>query len=232
MRYIILLLFTLGFNHIYSQIYTGQVSVDILHQTLIKGKKLRIEAKALYDGKENKSIYHYLNPQEFYKSISSKGEIVIYIPKNNEVSYSQNSHYTNNNELLYFFVNNKTNDLGLEHEGFTMTGSRKEKQNLIYTWTAPENLKPLKEVDIVFKDGLPIFAEYRNAKDEVLKKIYYYTYYYGNYFNLPMKITEISYSSPTDSIIKRITYSNLKTGQDVNPAQFNFEIPDDAKKIK
>lgn len=78
---------------------------------------------------------------------------------------------------------------------------------------------------------VPIYSEYRDIKDKVIKKTYYYEYYLGSFFSLPQKITEISYTSENDSVIKRTSISNIKLGSAVDERKFKFDIPADATYI-
>ncbi|GAF05898.1 hypothetical protein [Saccharicrinis fermentans] len=213
------------------QNYNNQISVDVKYQALKKGKLFTIENTTFYDGRKEDVICYYHTPTEFYKSINAKGEITIYMPRENTVSFTHNSHYSSKNELIYYFVSNKTEDLGLRNEGFTIKDSKYEGNNLIVTWESPVTITTVKEVDIVYENMVPIYSEYRDIKDKVIKKTYYYEYYLGSFFSLPQKITEISYTSENDSVIKRTSISNIKLGSAVDERKFKFDIPADATYI-
>ncbi|WP_111445383.1 LolA family protein [Breznakibacter xylanolyticus] len=214
-----------------AQLLNSAVSADVTHQILQKGKVMTVKSQTLYDGKSDKIVCHYFNPKEFYKTVNNKGEMRIYFPKDNTVSYTQNNHYSSNNELMYYFVNNKVDDLGLKSEGFKVKSTNYKDDHLVVTWEAPVHLMPVKEVDVVFENYLPIYSEYRGVDGKVLKKIYYYQYFSCPEFNFPQKITEVSFDASPDSILKRTTYSNIKIGNQVDRTLFNFEIPANAKKV-
>jgi outer membrane lipoprotein-sorting protein len=211
--------------------YTGKVIVNSQHQIYKKGQTFTILSQLLYNGDTRNITCHYTSPSEFYKSTNSMGEIVVYLPQKNEVSYTQNSQFSSNNELLYYFINNKTQDLGLVEEGFIQSETKKEDQYLISEWIAPAGLKSLHKVKMVFENFVPIYAEYQGLNGKPLKKIYYYQYYINSWFTLPQKITEITYTSDNDSIVKRTTYSHIQTGYDLEDSMFNFKIPDNAIKV-
>ena len=103
---------------------------------------------------------------------------------------------------------------------------------MIVTWESPINITTVKEVDIVYENMVPIYCEYRDIKNEVIRKTYYYEYYHGSFFNLPQKITEISYTSSNDSIIKRTSISNIKLGSEIDERLFKFDIPADATHLE
>ena len=213
------------------QAYNNLVSLDIKHQALKNKKLFTVNSQTLYNGKSEEVTSHYISPTEFFKTINNKGEVTLYLPKENTVSFSHNNHYSSKNELIYYFVSNKTEDMGLKNDGFTVISSRNEKQNFIVTWKAPVNLNVVSEVDIVYENMVPIYSEYRELTGEIIKKIYYYDYYFGSAFNIPQKITEISFVPNNDSIIKRTTVSNIKYGNNVDLKSFEFNIPSDATKL-
>lgn len=213
------------------QSYDEKISVKALHQLYQKGSLMNITAELMYDGQTQKVISHYISPEEFFKSINQKGEITIYRPDENTVTFTQNNHYSSSNELLYYFVNNKTENLGLKNEGFTRVNTKRDGQHLITTWQAPPGMNKVSTVELVSKNFRPIFARYIDYSGKTLKKIYYYDYYSGPQFSLPKKITEITYKALGDSTVRRTTYSDIKTGKQVKAEKFDFNIPDNAQKI-
>ncbi|WP_044117782.1 LolA-like protein [Alkaliflexus imshenetskii] len=214
-----------------SQAYKGKVSVKARHQVYQKGQLFTVESTSLYDGSTGNITCHYIAPVEFYKTINTKGETMIYMPRENQVSFTQNSQYGSDSELLYYFVNNFTQDLGLEKEGFIRSGSRRDNKYHVTVWQAPPGLKPVHTVELVFENFLPVYAAYLGMNGRPLKKIYYYEYHHDNNFSLPKKITEVSYSAPNDSVVRRTTFSDIRTGFNIEDSRFNFEIPQNAVKV-
>ena len=76
---------------------------------------------------------------------------------------------------------------------------------------------------------IPIYSSYHDNNNKVIRKIYYSNYYKSESFILPKKITEITFTSKTDSTIKRTIYSDIKEDDKVNTHYLNYEIPEDAK---
>ncbi|MCA1745567.1 MAG: outer membrane lipoprotein-sorting protein [Bacteroidales bacterium] len=218
-------------HYINGQSYKGKVSVNATHQVHKNGQLFTVQSTTLYDGSTGAITCHYTSPSEFYKTINTKGETTIYVPEKNEVSFTQNSQYGSDSELLYYFVNNFTQHLGLESEGFIRNGARTEGNYYITTWQAPAGLKPVHTVELVFENFLPVYAEYQGLSGKPLKKIYYYEYHHANHFSLPRKITEIAYTSERDSTVRRTTFSDIQTGMTIEDSRFNFQIPDDAVKL-
>jgi outer membrane lipoprotein-sorting protein len=231
-KFIILFLVTLPISQkSLAQGFNGKVSVNALYQIYKKGSLFTAESASLYKGQIGEIITHYFTPKDFYKKINSKGEITIYTPEDNTVTFMQNSQYSSSTELLYFFVNNLTQDMGLKNEGFTQTGTRREDNYLITTWQSPPGMRLVSSVELVSENFLPIFAQYIDSKGKVLKKIYYYNYYNGPRFFLPQKITEITYVAEGDSTVRRTTFSDIKTGFNADENLFDFKIPEDATKV-
>ncbi|WP_198416704.1 LolA-like protein [Marinilabilia rubra] len=214
-----------------AQGFNGKVSVNAVYQIYKNGSLFTAESASLYKGQTGDIITHYFSPKDFYKKINSKGEITIYTPEDNTVTFMQNSQYSSSTELLYFFVNNLTQDMGLKNEGFNQIGTRREDNYLITTWQSPPGMRVVSSVELVSENFLPIFAQYFDNKGKVLKKIYYYNYFNGPQFFLPKKITEINYMSKGDSTVRRTTFSDIKTGFNADEKLFDFKIPEDAKKV-
>jgi hypothetical protein len=208
------------------------ISVHKKSQVLKDGIKQTIEADCYYSATKGVFVSHYYEPKEFIKKTNRKGEMQIYFPEDNKVSIRQDFYFSSENELLHYFVNNLIEDLGLRKEGFELTNTQYEEKYLVTTWSAPPDIKAVRKVEIVFENMRPIYSAYFNNSNEIIRKIYYSQYFTGINFVLPKKITEISYNSPTDSIIRRTIFSDIKQNNQVNTYYLNYEIPDDAKIIK
>lgn len=207
---------------------TQKISVHMKSQALNNGTKVEQEANCYFEKNSGKFVMHYLPPNEFVKISNRKGELKMYFPETNKVSIKQNYYFSSENEFLYYFVNNLTEDLGLKREGFHLTSTSFEDGYTINTWKGPEALKSIDRIEMVFEDIRPIYVEYIGTEGEAVKKIYYSEYYQGADFILPMNVTEITYPENQDSVIRRAIFSDLKTNDDVGNTFLNFSIPGDA----
>lgn len=161
------------------------------------------------------------------------GELKLYFPETNTVRLEQNELLSTTNDLLYYFVNNKLTDMGLDKEGFTLSRTSREGEYTRTFWESQAGTKGIiNHITIVYKDMLPIYAEYLDAGNQVKKKIYYSKYSDYKFFTLPMRITEISFISPSDSMISLSVFKEIKTEGFPENHYFNFKIPDDAKLIR
>ncbi|WP_139035370.1 hypothetical protein [Anaerophaga thermohalophila] len=219
------------FPEVTSQNYQGKVSIEALHQVYHEGNLFNAKSAILYDGESSEIIFHYFQPEEFYKKINSLGEITIYNPGKNTVTFTQNSQYSSSNELIYYFVNNQIQDMGLRKEGFTPVNTERDGKYVVATWQAPPGMRAISTVELVFDNFLPVFAEYVDNNGKSLKKIYYYDYIHLENFSFPKKITEVAYTARQDSTVKRTTFSDICSGKDIQMDIFNFKIPSDAEKI-
>ncbi len=191
-------------------------------------KKIINEVDLFFDNNKQTITKYYHSSPEFIMVINSLGEIKTYYPASNEVAYKQVTELSSKRNLIYYFANNMTDHLGLADEGFTLSSNTYENQFYVTFWKAPNILKGIETVKMVFENGLPVYSEYQANKKKILKKIYYLNYKDFNWFRLPQKIIEISYLSSGDSIINRTLFSNIKISTSDDDKYFNFKIPENA----
>lgn len=200
------------------------------HSEILENKKKISNIVDLYFDKSKLTITkRYHSSPEFISIVNSLGEIKNYYPGSNQVDYQQVSEMSSKRNLIYYFANNLTDNLGLAEDGFQLSSTSYDNQYYIANWKAPSILKGIESVKLVFENGLPVYAEYNANKKKVLKKIYYTNYKDFVQFRLPLKIIEISYLPAGDSIINRTLFSDVKISSTATDHYFNFKIPEDAK---
>lgn len=200
-------------------------------EVLENQKKMTNEVDLFFDKNKQILTKYYHSSPEFIMTANSLGEIKTYYPAKNEVVYKQISELSSKRNLIYYFANNITDDLGLAEEGFNLSSNTYENQFYVTFWKAPTFLKGIEMVKMVFNNGLPIYSEYQANKKKIVKKIYYTNYTDFTQFRLPLKIIEISYMPSGDSIINRTIFSNVKVSSSADDKYFNFKIPDNAKPL-
>lgn len=193
------------------------------------GKKITNEVDLFFDNNKLILTKYYHAQKDFIMISNSLGEIKTYYPTTNEVSYNQVKELSSKRNLIYYFANNLTDNMGLSEEGFTLMKSTFENQYDVTIWNAPLTLKGIGTVKIVFGNRLPVYSEYQSNKNKVLKKIFYTNYKDFSSFRLPQKIIEISYLPTGDSIVTRTVFSNVKVSPTADNEYFNFKIPEYAK---
>jgi hypothetical protein len=194
-------------------------------------KKLTSDVDLYLDNAKKVLTKHYHSSPEYIMVINSLGEIKTYYPKSKEVDYRQFSELASERNLIYYFVNNLTDHLGLADEGFTLISNSFEGQYYITHWKSPSILKGIESVKMVFENGVPVYSEYKATNSKILRKIYYLNYQDFIQFRLPDKIVEINYLPTGDSIISRTAFSDVEIVSEPDSPYFNFKIPDDAKSI-
>lgn len=225
------LLFILLFEiqgSVLSQVNQNFISIHLKNETFQNGRLFTLESDYFFDTETGNLVVTNKLPKNHIKISNRLGEVKVYYPDENKVNIKQSEYFSSENELVYYFLSNKTSDLGLAREGFTVTDTRMEGSFQVVTWDAPVSMNSLSKVELVFEDGQPVFAGYYNRKGALARKIYYYNYEFFSNFILPMKVTQITYTPEGDSIIQRNTWSSLHSSPVPQSGFFNFKIPEDA----
>lgn len=209
------------------------ISVSRESKALVKGKVVTELSECYYSSSNLKMVVHSTTPDEYIKTETSKGELSIYFPGNNKLLLQQNSYLSSTKEELYIYVNNMYDDLGLRNEGFSMIETRYEEDYMIIDWAPPSSHKGMiMKIEIVYENLMPVYSATYNVNGDVYKKTYYSDYITKNNIVIPERITDITYTSKTDSIVRRVLYSNIKINDEVDKTFLNFKVPDDAILIK
>jgi hypothetical protein len=185
-----------------------------------------------YFAASGKMVAIYDRPENLVIINDEKGRVVLYDSKNNTVVQANNPYYSSRTNELYYFINNKKYDLGLSEIGFKMQSSEIEDGLIVTEWIPPmDGMKYFSFIKMVHKDDNPIYLEYRNHDNEIIKKVYYYNYQQVNYLEIPTAVTTIDFISPEDSTVSKTTYSNFLFDDQQNEEKLNYKIPTDAKTI-
>ncbi|MEQ8927019.1 MAG: hypothetical protein RLO81_14465 [Fulvivirga sp.] len=208
------------------------VSLEMETETAKGGYVSNVLAKIVY-GNDGSMVSFYKSPKEYIVFNNAKGEIKIYDPQKNTVLQQQNYFYSTETSQFYFFLNNKKSDLGLNQMGFTQSNVKFEEGLMITEWLPPTQMATqVSKVELVHENGDPIYIAYFDNENNVSTKSFYYNYVdLAPRLNFPSSITQINYTTPTDSTITRTTYSNIKLDRPENLESLNFKIPNDAKNI-
>jgi hypothetical protein len=207
------------------------ISLKQQTEVLENRNKMTTEVDLFLDNNRKILTKYYHSSPDFIMVSNALGEIKTYYPKNNEVAYRQLSELSSKRNLIYYFANNLTDNLGLAEEGFTLESNTFEDNYYVTIWKSPSILTGIATVKMVFENSTPIYSEYKASEEKILKKTYYTNYKNFERFRLPMKILEISYKSDKDSIMSRTEFSNVKISSSADNSYFDFKIPEDAKPI-
>lgn len=199
---------------------------------LSNGQKMSSKATIYINLSNYKIITHYTEPMEYYSFINNKGEVELYYPKKNEVLKMNDAILATQNALIYYFLDNKTEDLGMQSLNFSLSNTYLDGNAIVTEWTPPESMadKVLK-VELAHENQVPVFMGYYNAENKLYHKTYFSDYQTYSEFQMPHTIIEINMVSDSDSIVTRTLYKVIKIGSEVETNLFNYKIPENAKLI-
>ena len=206
----------------------NRVSADAEIVRVNKGLAITVR-KEIFFNANGRMVVRYLHPEEYYMVTNTFGEARIYRPKANEVMVINDSFLSSESELIYYFLTNKIEDLGLRDLGFSLSSTRSEGNKIVRTFTPSDNNSNFSKIEMVHENHLPVYCAYFDTKSRIVQKIYYSDYQMLSFTVFPKRITEITYIAANDSIVSRKLYSNIKVGRDAISQYFDFSIPSDAK---
>ncbi|MFO7873222.1 MAG: hypothetical protein R6U62_01930 [Bacteroidales bacterium] len=208
---------------------SDRIMLHMESQSLQRGKTATLEASMFYQSVEGKLITKFLDPVNEVMITNREGELTIYNEEDNTVYRTRSLEYSSENNLMYFFLNDRLQDLGLRQIGFTQTGTSLEDGLMITQWSPPASMSHLfSRVELVHDDYMPIYAGYYDADHELVKKIYYSDYEIYPDVTLPMTITEFNYLPGGDSIVNRVRFYDVRMGSEADSPWFDFDVPEDA----
>ncbi len=216
----------------YSFSGADRVMLRMESHSLQGGKAAGISAELFYHALDGKLITKIEAPVNQVMITNRLGELTIYDPEKNSVYRTQSFEYSSENNLIYFFLNGKIQDMGLSDMGFTRQKTDFEEGLLITQWMPPPQLNHLfSYIEIVHDDYMPIYTGYHDAAGKLVKKVYYSEYEIFTDIILPMRLTEFNYLPNGDSIINRVLLSDVRMNRRAVSSWFDFEVPDDASII-
>jgi outer membrane lipoprotein-sorting protein len=216
----------------FSSFSVDRVMLRMESHSLQGGKAAGLSADLFYLSLDGRLITKLEAPVNQVMITNRLGELSIYDPEKNTVYRTQSLEYSSENNLIYYFLNGKIQDLGLSEMGFTRQKVDFEEGLMITQWMPPSQLNHLfLYIELVHEDYMPIYAGYYDATGEMVKKVYYSEFEIFADIILPMRLTEFNYLPSGDSIINRVTLSDVRFNRRAVSSWFDFEIPEDASII-
>jgi hypothetical protein len=202
-------------------------------QNLQRGKRVDVQAEMFYEAENGRLVTNYISPVQQVMITNNRGELAIYNERDNTVYRDQSMEYSSENNLIYFFLSGRMQDLGLRQMGFDLMETEFIDGLVKTSWFPPPAMYHLfNRIELVHEDFLPIYAGYYDAGRNLVKKVYYTDYMHFPELILPMTITEFNYLPGGDSIVNRLRFSDVRINQRAASPWFNFSIPDDANILK
>ena len=203
-----------------------RLSVDVQSVQVAGGKKMTTE-RSICLHTDGRMIVEQFRPTHHVTITNTLGEMRLYDPKTNEVAIVSDEELASNKEIVAIFASGSYVDMALPMYGYTQSSIRSEDGLLIKTFV-PKSVSATAMVELVFQNHLPICMVYYNAKGEAMRKLYFSRYQYDR-LPIPMRITEIEYTTKRDSLVRLSTYSNLLFDSQAQSPLFDFQVPADAK---
>jgi hypothetical protein len=209
----------------------NKIALKMVSKSAKNGFTTKIEGEIYYSA-NGKMITYFTYPAAYITIANDKGEFLFYDQEKNTVFQSQNAALSSETSFFYFFLNNKKTDLGLSDMGFHISNTSFEEGLIVTDWAPPIQIaSELGEIKLVHDRNDPIFMSYKDSKGMIIKKVYYYDYINMSGIAIPTSVTQIDYHSPIDSIITKISYSNVRMDNEVDDKLLNYDIPETAKVI-
>mgnify|MGYP003109951568 CR=1 FL=1 len=225
----------IAFLILYIPTYAQMFSNVSVNAELRKVNNSRIQNLSLtsYFDSSGKMVAIYDRPDNLVIINDEKGRVTIYDSKNNTVIQANNPYYSSRANELYYFINDKKNDLGLSEIGFRLQDSKVEEGLIITEWVPPvDGMKYFSFIKIVHENDNPIYLEYRDRDNKIIKKVYYYNYEYFNQLEIPTAVTTIDYLNENDSTVSKTIYSDFQFNTNENKQKLKYKVPSDAEVIK
>lgn len=206
-----------------------RIMLQMESQNLQRGKRVDVHAGLFYESGNGRLITRYTKPVEQVMVTNNRGELAIYNERDNTVYRDQSMEYSSENNLVYYFLSGRVQDLGLRQMGFELMETEFIGDLVKTSWFPPPAMYHLfNRIELVHEDYLPIYTGYYDASRNLVKRVYYSDYQHFPELVLPMTITEFNYLPGGDSIVNRLRFSDVRINQRANSPWFNFVIPDDA----
>ncbi len=226
---VILLLFLCGFVLFSPE----RIMLRMESRQLQGGKVATVEAQLFYEAYDGKLITKFDKPDGQVMVTNRHGELTIYDEEENTVYRTQSVEYSSENNLVYYFLSGRTQDLGLREMGFSNRRTDFEDGLMITRWEPPSSLNHLfSYIELVHDDYMPVYAGYYDAGGKLVKKVYYDDYEIFSDLILPRSITEFNYLATGDSIVSRVRLSDVRMNRQAESSWFDFNVPDDARIIE
>lgn len=210
-----------------------KLSLDLTAKTLSQGKYIALKAEVYYQFAGGLMVTNMTAPFHTISITNANGEMKVYDFLANSVMLNQGYDLSSENSFIYHFLAGATQDMGLKKSGFKLISTKKDGNNIVSIWGAPEEMKKhVTKAEIVHEAGKPIYLAFYGSSKKPDQKIYYTNYNKVGGVNMPLNITEIEFNHTTgDSTITRRLYSNPKTDMQVDNSMLNFKIPANAQII-
>lgn len=206
-----------------------RASIDVQTVTVAEGKKVTT-TQSHYLGSDGRLVTEQHRPKRLISQTNTLGEMRIYNPEDNTVIVTNDKEAASIKELFTLFVMGRYVDMDLPQYGYLPSEVTQQEGLTIKTFVPKAKTQGVEKVELVFQRHLPICMVYYGPKGKAVRKLYFSKYEMGRVL-MPMRVTEVEYTPPTDSLVRLSTYSNLLVGAEAVSEMFDFVVPADATQI-
>ncbi len=211
---------------------TEALSLSFTSKILEKKKYITVQGEVYFKKQGGILTTHLTKPFENVTIINSSGDMKNYDVLDNTLILSSSALNSSESSYFWYFLNGNYSDLGFSKIGYVIKNTKVEDGVLITNWVPKEGLNnPILNIEMVHEKSLPIYIEFKGAKNKSLGKIFFSSYQKIGTLSLPLKITEIAYQDKGDSTVTSKTYYNPKINKEVNATYLDFKIPANAKVV-
>jgi len=204
----------------------------ILSRQVQDGKSITLQSEIFYQ-ENGDLVTHFISPKEYIIISNKLGEIKLYDPVNNTVFTKQNNLFSSQTSQIYYFLSGKSSDMGLNELGFIPVKTYPENNLIVSEWKrkTSDPKSEIQKIKLVHQLQNPIYMDYRDKNNKIIRKVYYYGYRKLYQYSFPSTTTEIIYNSTTDSAVTKTIYNDFRINSDAANNYFGFKIPSTAHKI-
>lgn len=206
-----------------------KISTTVVSRQVQKGKSITLKSDLYYQS-NGVLVSHYIFPKEYILITNKLGETKLYDPADNTVYQSQAAMYSSQTSQISYFLSGRSSDMGLTQIGYVPEKTYQESNLLVTLWKlkTPNKKTLIQQLKTVYYKQSPVYVDYRDKNDHIIRKVYYYNYQQVGDLRLPATTTEIVYAN-NDSTITKTSYSDFRINEQASGAYFDFTIPRGAK---
>jgi outer membrane lipoprotein-sorting protein len=205
-----------------------KISLNMTSRQVQDGKSVIIKGEVFYQRNGNLTT-HFTYPKEYLLLANKEGETKIYDPLKNTVIQYQNFLFSTESSKFAYFFSGRVNDMGLNDIGYAPDKTSFENNLRVTEWRLRTPGKDLiQKIKLVYDNQKPIYMDYRDVNDQVIRKVFYYNYANLAEYQFPTTTTEVVFTG-ADSAITKTTYTDIKINDQATSLYFNFSIPANAK---
>jgi hypothetical protein len=219
-KYIIITLFLLIGNSIYSQNLARINGQMVLKEKGIDGKISLSTGTFYYDTKIKKLIYNLIFPQ---KITWLAKDTLLYKIENGRVSQKIRNYAMPEFSIFHLALYGGLSDYGLNKSGYKISNTEKQANQVFITYSPDKSMKGLGKVVLSQKNGLLTGILFYNPSNKIINKQFYNKYITEKGISFPSEVVSISIKDNKESY-QVTTYKKLTINDFKNNTNFDLKL--------